>query len=108
MRAFNNQTLRLIVHPTLGGERLRVVLSNNFGTAPLVIGAASVALRARDAVIVANSSRALRFSGSASTTIPAGAIIISDPVDLALPAAADLVVDFFPAQWDPKLGIHVT
>ena len=95
MRAFNNQTLRLIVHPTLGGERLRVVLSNNFGTAPLVIGAASVALRAKDAAIVANSSRALKFSASASATIPAGAIIISDPVDLTLPAAADLVVDLY-------------
>jgi len=95
VRTFSNQTLRLIVHPTLAGERLRVVLSNNFGTAPLVVGAASVALRARDAAIVPNSSRGLKFSGSASTTIPAGAIIISDPVDLALPAAADLVVDLY-------------
>jgi lysophospholipase L1-like esterase len=95
VRTYSNQTLRLIVHPTLAGERLRVVLSNNFGTAPLVVGAASVALRAKDAAIVANSSRALKFSGSASTTIPAGAIIISDPVELALPAAADLVVDLY-------------
>jgi lysophospholipase L1-like esterase len=95
VRAFSNQTLRLIVHPTLGGDRLRVVLSHNFGTAPLVIGAASVALRAKDAAIVANSSRPLRFSGSASTTIPAGAIIVSDGVDLSLPAASDLVVDLY-------------
>jgi lysophospholipase L1-like esterase len=95
VRAFNNQTLRLIVHPTLGGERLRVVLSNNFGTAPLVIGAANVSLRDKDAAIVAKSSRILKFSGSASATIPAGAIIISDPVDLTMPAAADLAVDLY-------------
>ena len=51
VRSFNNQTLRQIVRPTLGGERLRVVLSNAFGTAPLVVGAAHVALRDKDAAI---------------------------------------------------------
>src|SRR5436190_13562019 len=42
---FNRQTLRQIVHTSLGGDRVRVVLSNVFGTAPLAVGAANVALR---------------------------------------------------------------
>src|SRR5436853_4235505 len=42
---FKNQTLREIVHTSLGGDRVRVVLSNAFGTLPLEIGAAHVALR---------------------------------------------------------------
>jgi lysophospholipase L1-like esterase len=95
VRNFNNQTLRLIVHTSIGGDRLRVVLSNAFGTAPLVVGAGSVALRDRDSAIVSKSSRALKFSGSASTTVPSGAIIISDPVDLTLPPTSDLVVDLY-------------
>jgi lysophospholipase L1-like esterase len=95
LRNFNNQTLRLIVHPSIGGDRLRIVLSNAFGTAPLVVGAANVALRDKDSAIVSRSSRALRFSGSASTTVPSGAIIISDPVELALPPTSDLVVDVY-------------
>jgi len=95
VRQFNNQTLRLIVRPTVGGERLRVVLSNQFGTAPLVVGAAHVARRETDSAINVQSGRALRFSGSASSTIPAGAVIISDPVDVALPAGSDLVVDLY-------------
>ena len=95
VRNFNNQTLRLIVHPSIGGDRLRIVLSNAFGTAPLVVGAANVALRDKDAAIVARSSRALKFSGSAATTVPSGAVIISDAVDLTLPAASDLVVDLY-------------
>ena len=41
---FTNQTLRQIVRTSLGGARVRVVLSNAFGTAPLTIGAAHVAL----------------------------------------------------------------
>ena len=95
VRNFNNQTLRLIVHPSIGGDRLRIVLSNAFGTAPLVVGAANVALRDKDSAIVSKASRTLKFSGSASTTVPSGAIIISDPVDLTLPAMSDLVVDLY-------------
>jgi lysophospholipase L1-like esterase len=95
VRNFNNQTLRLIVHPSIGGDRLRIVLSNAFGTAPLVVGAANVALRDKDAAIVSKSSRALKFSGGTSTTVPSGAIIISDPVNLTLPASSDLVVDLY-------------
>jgi lysophospholipase L1-like esterase len=85
----------LIVRPTLAGQRLRVVLSNAFGTAPLVVGAAHLALRTKDAGIDPMSSRAVKFSGSASTTIPAGAVIVSDPVDLNLPPSTDLVVDLY-------------
>jgi lysophospholipase L1-like esterase len=95
VRNFNNQTLRLIVHPTLGGDRLRVVLSNAFGTAPLVVGGAQVALREKDSTIVANTSRVVKFSGSAATTIPAGAVIVSDPLDLTVRANADLAVDLY-------------
>ena len=60
--SLNNQTLREIVHVSVSGSRVRVVLSNEFGTAPLTIGAASIALRDKDAKIAANSSRALAFS----------------------------------------------
>jgi lysophospholipase L1-like esterase len=95
VRSFNNQTLRLIVQPTLGGDRLRIVLSNAFGTAPLVVGAAYVAVRDKESAIVANSARPLRFSGSAAATIPAGAVIISDPVDLTFAAHSDLAVDVY-------------
>jgi lysophospholipase L1-like esterase len=95
---FSNQTLRQIVHVSLGGDRVRVVLSNAFGTTPLAIGAAHVALRAGeapDAKIDAKSDRPLTFSGSPSTAIAAGAIAVSDPVSLSIPAFADLAVDIY-------------
>ncbi|HWJ55871.1 MAG TPA: SGNH/GDSL hydrolase family protein, partial [Vicinamibacterales bacterium] len=92
---FNNQTLRQIVHLTLGGPRLRVVFSNTFGTAPLTLGAAQVALRDKDAAIVAKSSRVLTFGGAARTIVPAGAILVSDPVDLTAPDFADLAIDLY-------------
>jgi lysophospholipase L1-like esterase len=92
---FNRQTLRQIVHTSIGGDRVRVVLSNAFGTGPLIVGAANVALRQKDASIVPSSARALTFGGSAATTVAAGAIAVSDPVGVAVPAFADLAIDVF-------------
>jgi len=92
---FKNQTLRQIVHVSLGGDRIRVVVSNAFGTLPLEIGAAHVALREKDAAIQPKSDRPLTFSGNPSTMVAAGAVVVSDPVSLAVPAAADLVVDLY-------------
>jgi hypothetical protein len=91
----NNQTLRQIAHVSIGGDQARVKLTNRWGTAPLVIGAAQVALRAADQNIVAGTSRTLTFSGNPSFTIPAGAELMSDWVDLAVPDLADLAVDIY-------------
>lgn len=92
---FSNQTLRQVVHVSLGGEQVRVVFSNRYGTAPLAIGAAHVALRDKDASIVAGSGRPLTFAGSPTASISGGAMLVSDPVKLSVPALADLVVDLY-------------
>ena len=91
----DNQTLRQIVHVSAGGDRVRVVLTNAFGTAPLVVGAAHIALREKDSAIVAASDRVLTFSGKSAPTIPAGASLVSNPVSLTVPAFADVAIDLF-------------
>jgi hypothetical protein len=58
---FNNQTLRQIVHTSIAGERVRVVLSNAFGTAPLTIGAASLGLLERESTVKAGSAKPMLF-----------------------------------------------
>jgi lysophospholipase L1-like esterase len=92
---FNNQTLRQIVRTSNGGTRARVVLSNAFGTTPLTVGAAHIALRDKDSAIVPSSGRALTFSGKKTMAIPSGAVLISDPVDLAVPTMGDLAIDLY-------------
>jgi lysophospholipase L1-like esterase len=92
---FTNQTVRLVVHTSLGGNEVRVRLSNAFGTESLVIGAAHVALRSMNAGIVPGTDRALTFSGSASVTIPPGALVVSDSVKLDVPALSDLAVSLY-------------
>ena len=91
---FTNQTLRQIVHTSVGGTRARVVVSNALGTAPLTIGAAHIAARAKDDAIQ-TGGRAVTFSGRPTITIPANAIAYSDPVALAVPPLGDLAIDLY-------------
>jgi lysophospholipase L1-like esterase len=91
----DNQTLRQIVRTSIGGGRVRVVFANTFGTAPLTIGAASIALHGKDVDVVPSSLRKLTVNGSASFRVPAGAVMLSDPVDLQVPARTELAIDVF-------------
>jgi lysophospholipase L1-like esterase len=86
------QTLREIVHVSLGGQGVRIRVSNAFGKVPLRLSDAHVAVRDHNATIVAATDRALTFNGEAGITIPAGADVLSDSMDMAVPAHADLAV----------------
>ena len=101
-RSFENQTIRHIVHTSVGGRRVRVRLSNAFGFLPLQVGAASVALRAANAAISPGTNRRLTFSGQSSIVVPAGAVAVSDAVDLDVPGARDLAVSvYLPGETEP-------
>lgn len=91
----NNNTVREIVHVTVGGSQVRIRLSNEFGRQPLIVGAAHIAIRESGASIVATSDRALTFSGNTGVTVDAGADAVSDPVALAVPAMTDVAVSIF-------------
>ncbi|MHB8303006.1 MAG: SGNH/GDSL hydrolase family protein [Acidobacteriaceae bacterium] len=94
---FSGQTLRQVVHTSVGGEQTRIWFSNRFGTEPLHIGAAHVALSAQHSGVQPGSDRALTFHHRPSVTIPPGATIVSDAVALHVPAFADLAVStYFP------------
>jgi lysophospholipase L1-like esterase len=92
---FTNQTLRQIVHTSIGGSKARVVLSNAYGTAPVTIGAAHLALRDKQGAIQPASGAPLTFSGKPTMTIPANAVIYSDPVTVAVSAMSDLAIDLY-------------
>ncbi|WP_229507690.1 SGNH/GDSL hydrolase family protein [Massilia sp. Dwa41.01b] len=95
LQTFSNQTLRLIVHTSIGGNRVRIRVSNEFGTVPLTIGAARIGVRASGSDVAPGSDRALTFSGRSTITIPAGAPALSDPVELNVPALGDLAISLY-------------
>jgi lysophospholipase L1-like esterase len=92
---FNNQTLLQIVHTSIGGNKVRVRLSNLFATDVLDVGAAHVGLRGAAAQIVPGTNKVLTFSGRTSVTIPPGALVVSDPVALEVPALGDLSISIY-------------
>lgn len=99
----NNQTIRETIRPTIEGDRLRVRFSNELGIAPLIIGSAQVALIGDDGSIVPESGRPLTFDGETSVQIPAGAPILSDPVDLKVPAFANVSISIYlPKETTPS------
>ena len=95
LQVFTDQTLRLIVHTSIGGNRVRIRVSNEFGTAPLTVGAARIGVRASGSDVAPGTDRPLTFSGRSSITIPAGAPALSDPVELNVPALGDLAISLY-------------
>ena len=92
---FNNQTLRLIVHVSLGGRQVRIRLSNAYGTGPLPIGDVHVAISTTGAGILAGSDSVVTFAGQGSVTIPPGGLVVSDPVNLVVPDLTNLAVSIY-------------
>ncbi len=91
----NNQTVRMIVHASIPGQRIRVELSNAFGKSVVAVGDAHVALRSNGSSIDSDSDRQLTFSGRKSVDIQPGAVIVSDPVDLDLKPMSDLAISLY-------------
>lgn len=88
-------TIRQIVRTSLAGQAVRVRLSNEHGSAPLVVGSARVALRSSAAGIVPGTDYPLTFGGQTSVTLAPGAPALSDPVPLSVPALFDLAVSLY-------------
>ncbi|MFL5265346.1 MAG: SGNH/GDSL hydrolase family protein [Stellaceae bacterium] len=93
--AFSNQTLRMTMRASLGGDTVRVRISNAYGHRPLDIGGAYIALRDAGPAIVSGSERKLSFGGEKTATIAAGAVLFSDPVALSVAPLADLAVSLY-------------
>src|SRR5215204_4789784 len=103
---FEKQTVRQIVRTSVGGDRVRVRLANTFGDVPLAIGAARLALRDSGERIDPASDRVLTFSGSPSITIPPGAVAVSDPVALTVPALSELAVSIYLPEPTTSTTVH--
>ena len=93
--SFRGQTLRQIVHTSIGGSAVRVRISNQYGTGPLTVRDVRVAPHAGGGRITTGTDRALTFDGGATATVQAGRSVLSDPIDLTVPAHGDLAISFY-------------
>ncbi|MGP3913469.1 SGNH/GDSL hydrolase family protein [Nonomuraea sp. 10N515B] len=104
-----DSTLRQSVRVSAGGQRIRLRFSNAFGGAPLPITRVTVAFpaggRAGVSAIQPGTARPVTFHGRPSTTVPAGALVVSDPLDLQLPAGSVLAVTVYLAEGQASSAI---
>ncbi|WP_408007511.1 SGNH/GDSL hydrolase family protein [Pseudalkalibacillus sp. A8] len=121
-RGFENQTIRFIIHPHTDGEKMRIRLSNTFGSEPLTIDKINVAVSKKGAEIIPGTNRKVTFGGDQKVTIPAGGKEFSDPMSFKVKNAKNLAVSVYvrdktgPATWHPRsmqttyisTGDHVT
>jgi len=94
---YGQVTVREFVHTSIAGKAVRIRLSNQYGQEPLIVQNARLALRDTSTAngVLTATDHAVTFSGSASVTIPVGAIVISDAVDMWVPALTDVGVSFY-------------
>jgi lysophospholipase L1-like esterase len=94
-RSFNQQTLRQIVHTSVGGRMARVRISNLFGTQPLIIEDVHLARRSSGSAIVAGTDRQVWFKGKSAVKIQPGTVVVSDPVDFHVPRLGDVSISIY-------------
>lgn len=101
-----DQSLRQVARVSLGGDAARVRLANTFGATALSVTAAQLALSGEGASIVPGSSRALTLDGASSFLIPAGEVVVTDPVELMVPALSDVSVSLYFAEGVMTTTVH--
>ncbi|HEX3589126.1 MAG TPA: GDSL-type esterase/lipase family protein [Pseudonocardiaceae bacterium] len=102
----NDQTVRMITHLSQGGDAVRIRIQNQFGTAPLRVDAAAVALSlAQTPANEPGTSRNVTFNGHRSVTVPVGGQVWSDSVKLATKPQDDVAVSMFVPDTE-QAGVH--
>jgi len=98
---FHDQTIRQIVRLSGGGTRIRVRFTNEYGTQPVQVGGAHLALAGDGSAIRSGTDHVLTFGGKTTATIAPGAPLLSDPVDLnAAPLSRLTISLYLPGQVD--------
>jgi lysophospholipase L1-like esterase len=104
---FDNQTIRQIVHISVGGTAVRLRLTNAFGENAVRFDSVYVGLHGNGASVRPGTNRRVTFAGQPAITIPAGASTVSDPVNLTVLALQDLVVSLHAPGITGKPTMHL-
>ncbi|SNS43474.1 Lysophospholipase L1 [Granulicella rosea] len=106
--SLNGDTVRQIVHLSIGGVAVRLHFSNTFGTAPLLIRSVRVAAAGKGSEIAGDGDKAATFSGKPEVSIAPGESVVSDAVNLPANADGNLAVSFFVPEKVTAPAVHYT
>jgi len=103
---FQNQTLRLIAHTSIGGQSIRLRIANTHGERMLVVDKVTVALQDKDDRIIDASLKTVTFAGNPGVVVPQGAVMLSDGISFAVPTQGNLSISLYFAQATPFITLH--
>jgi len=103
---FNNQTIREIIHTTIGGSAIRIRLDNTFGTRPVTFDAVYVGKQNQGALLLSGSNHAVTFGGAKTVTIPEGSKALSDEIPLAVDAQQNLAISLYTSKATGPATVH--
>ncbi len=106
-KSVQDETVRMIVHTSIGGSRLRIELSNAFGLGIVSIGDAHLAIRTSESTVDPATDRKITFSGNPGVDIRPGAVIVSDAIDLDVKPMSDLAVSLYVTKSDGEPASHM-
>jgi lysophospholipase L1-like esterase len=104
---YTDKTVRNIIHPTLGGHAVRLRLSNSYGTVPVRFDSVWIGDQSTGAGVVAGTNQRVRFGGSDAITVPVGAEVFSDPVDMTVKQGKNLSVSIHVAGDTGEVTGHI-
>jgi lysophospholipase L1-like esterase len=100
--SYSNVTIRQVVRVSAGGGHVRVRLSNEYGTRALVIGKATIAVANSAGEVQPGTVHALSFAGKPGATVPPGAPLLSDALELQVAPLSSLSISlYFPEDTGP-------
>jgi lysophospholipase L1-like esterase len=106
LQIFEHQTVRLIVHTSLGGSKIRIRISNIHGTQPLILGGVHLALAGDGATSVPGTDRVVTFDGKPTVALKAKRELLSDIVEIPMPACSALAISMFFPNRTPATTSH--
>jgi lysophospholipase L1-like esterase len=103
---FNNQTIREIIHTTIGGRAIRIRLDNTFGTRPVTFDAVFIGKQKQGGSLLPGSNRAITFNGAKAVTVPKGSEMLSDEIPLAVDAQQNLAISLYISKPTGPATVH--
>jgi lysophospholipase L1-like esterase len=103
---FNNQTIREIIHTTIGGRAIRIRLDNTFGTRPVTFDAVFIGKQKQGGSLLPGSSHTVTFHSAKAVTVPKGSQALSDEIPLAVEAQQSLAISLFTPTSTGPATVH--
>jgi lysophospholipase L1-like esterase len=102
----SDNTLRQVVHVSIGGDSLRVKFSNNFSSNPVTMKSVHIAVSLNSSAIDIKTDKSLSFDGNSEITIELGNAVTSDPFGFSLKPGSNVTITIYYGETSPDVTGH--